>query len=217
MITVRQVSHTYGVEAMLLPSFPNSIGLAWHDLACAPWADEYPYRPTVSFAVAHTGTAIMLAWRVTEDGVRAEARHDGDAVWEDSCCECFIQFPQLSDHYYNIEANCAGQLLVGCGTGRHDRQMASTEVMAAISRHASLGRRPFPLREGFAEWQLSLVIPTTTFFRDHIGRLDGLQARANFYKCGDRLSRPHFLSFYPIALPRPDFHCPPYFGELQFE
>ena len=46
--------------------------------------------------------------------------------------------------------------------------------------------------------------------------LDGRTMRANFYKCGDLLPRPHFLSWNAISLPRPDFHCPEFFGTLRF-
>ena len=41
--------------------------------------------------------------------------------------------------------------------------------------------------------------------------------KANFYKCGDRLKQQHYLSWNPIDLPRPNFHCPEFFGELTFE
>ena len=37
------------------------------------------------------------------------------------------------------------------------------------------------------------------------------------YKCGDKLQTPHFLSWAPIDLPKPKFHCPEFFGELVFE
>lgn len=40
---------------------------------------------------------------------------------------------------------------------------------------------------------------------------------ANFYKCGDKLQTPHFLSWNPINLEKPNFHCPEFFGTLNFE
>jgi hypothetical protein len=39
--------------------------------------------------------------------------------------------------------------------------------------------------------------------------------RANIYKCGDKCDQPHFLSWSPIGLPNPDFHCPEWFGEIE--
>ncbi|MDE6269894.1 MAG: hypothetical protein K2M12_03440, partial [Muribaculaceae bacterium] len=45
----------------------------------------------------------------------------------------------------------------------------------------------------------------------------GKQLRANFYKCGDLLSTPHFLSWNRVDTPHPDFHRPEYFGAIKFD
>ena len=39
---------------------------------------------------------------------------------------------------------------------------------------------------------------------------------ANFYKCGDKCEKPHFLSMAPIDTPSPCFHCPEFFQEVKF-
>ena len=89
--------------------------------------------------------------------------------------------------------------------------------MKSVDRWASLGREPFEERMGDCKWSLTLVIPTTALFRDEIHSLDGRDMRANFYKCGDKLTTPHFLSWNKIDLPSPCFHCPPFFGQIHFE
>jgi hypothetical protein len=39
--------------------------------------------------------------------------------------------------------------------------------------------------------------------------------RANFYKCGDETSQPHWAAWHPVeAL---NFHLPQCFGQLRFE
>jgi hypothetical protein len=43
------------------------------------------------------------------------------------------------------------------------------------------------------------------------------EIKANFYKCGDELQTPHFLSWNPIEIDQPDFHRPDFFGTLEFE
>ena len=43
------------------------------------------------------------------------------------------------------------------------------------------------------------------------------EIKANFYKCGDELQTPHFLSWNPIKIENPDFHRPDFFGTLEFE
>jgi hypothetical protein len=44
----------------------------------------------------------------------------------------------------------------------------------------------------------------------------GVRWRANFYKCADRTSHPHWLTWSEVHRPRPDFHVPEDFGELVF-
>ena len=38
--------------------------------------------------------------------------------------------------------------------------------------------------------------------------LSGLEAKGNFYKCGDKLENPHYLSWEPVRTPDPNFHLP---------
>ncbi len=192
-------------------------GIAWHRLEHAPWEDRFPYRPRVQFAIAHTGREILLAWDVEESCVRAVAEADGGAVWQDSCCELFIQ-PEGSNNYYNIECNCGGKLLVQGGVVGTNRPVAEASVMSLVRRFSTLGNEPFPLINEPRHWQLCEVIPVEAFFLDDVSDLSGMQARGNLYKCGDRLAKPHYLSMFPIHLPeKPAFHCPQFFGTLSFE
>ena len=89
--------------------------------------------------------------------------------------------------------------------------------MGAIDRWASLGSTPFDTIEGKTHWEVALVIPVSTFFMHDVARLDGRVMRANFYKCGDKLPVPHFVSWAPIVTDRPNFHCPEFFGEVVME
>ena len=72
-------------------------------------------------------------------------------------------------------------------------------------------------RIGACSWEVALIIPASTFFLHELGSFAGRDIRANFYKCGDLLQTPHFLSWNPIDLPKPDFHCPQFFGLLHLE
>ena len=52
----------------------------------------------------------------------------------------------------------------------------------------------------------------------YAGPLPGMQDqtwRANFYKCGDATSHPHWASWNPIG-EKLSFHKPEYFGEIVF-
>jgi hypothetical protein len=41
--------------------------------------------------------------------------------------------------------------------------------------------------------------------------------RANFYKCADKSSNPHWITWSPVENDKPNFHLPGYFGRLEFQ
>lgn len=213
-LNVKKISAA-NIPVESLPALLDEEKVAFQPLNTINW-DTFPYRPEVEFRIAHTGDAILLHYKVKEAGVRAMARHDNGPVWEDACVE-FFSVPGGDGVYYNLECNCAGTLLVGAGTGRDHRQHAPQEVLDKVQRWASLGREVFRERTGDCNWEVALIIPYSTFFLHTITSLDGKRIRANFYKCGDGLKTPHFLSWNPIGLETPNFHCPDFFGMLNME
>ena len=215
LLNVRKVHVDGPVEAGQVAALMKENNIVWHRLEQVPWAESYPYRPQVQFAIAHTGSEILVAWDVEEQCVRAEAETDGGRVWEDSCCELFVQ-PEGSDNYYNIECNCGGKLLVQGGAVGTERPLGNAELMAKVKRWSSLGNDPFPLLNEPRHWQLSVVVPVEALFMDTVTDLSGKCLRGNLYKCGDKLTQPHYLALFPIHLPKPAFHCPQFFGTLAF-
>ena len=181
-------------------------------IACLNWPEAFPYRPEVSFDIFHTGDALHLTFHVQEQAVRAVCAADREHAWEDSCVEFFFA-PREDGLYYNLECTCTGKMYLCRGEGRHGREPLSEAAYAAVLRRPSLGTAPFGLREEPTAWELALDIPASTF---GLESFTGLRARGNFYKCGDRLPVPHYLSWAPIATPKPDFHRPEYFEELIF-
>ncbi len=194
----------------------DEAGVPWLGIDCQPWAEAYPYKPRAHFRIAHSGRHIMLDFRVEEEVATALAAEDGGRVWEDSCCEFFIQLDD-NEPYYNIECNCIGRMVIACGRGRDKRTSAPKSVFGEVRRWSSLGAEPFPLRTLDEPWRLSLVIPTAAFFLHHPASFHNRLARVNFYKCGDLLPQPHYLSWRHIQLPEPDFHSPKFFGTALFE
>ena len=180
------------------------------------WADAFPYCPQMEVRMAHNGKQLLINYRVTEECVRAVAPHDDGNVWEDSCCELFLS-PVADGTYYNLECNAAGQLLIGFGAKREGRERAPQQVLNHIDRWTTMGREPFADIKGERTWQLCLAVPVEAYYRHQLASFDGLRVKGNVYKCGDKLPRPHFLSFFPINLPKPDFHRPDFFGEVVFE
>ena len=215
-LSVKKISVSAPVAAEEVPALLDGAGVTFRPLDVANWQELYPYRPEVEFRVAHTGREILLHYRVTEEAVRAVARADNGPVWQDACVEFFVA-PEGDDCYYNFECNCVGRLLIQGGRAGEERPLARPEVLARVRRWSSLGTEPFDLRVGRCIWQLTMVIPVEAFYLHRLPSLDGRTMRANFYKCGDKLPRPHYLSWSPIGLERPQFHCPQFFGTLKFE
>ena len=188
-------------------------------IACDTWHPT-DNVPEVSVRVAHDGEAILLRYDVCEREIRAACQMDGDPSWKDSCVEFFIS-PDGDDHYYNFEFSCAGTLYLQFGRPG-ERVSPAPEVFASVVRCSSFmgpGReQSVPDADGMYRWSLVARIPVTVFWQHAFKSTDELKAaRGNFYKCGDLLPNPHFLSWAPIDLPEPAFHCPPFFGKLDFE
>lgn len=212
-LSVKKISVTAPVAADSVPALLDGAGVAFQPLDVANWQDLYPYRPAAEFRVAHTGRELLLHFRVTEEAVRAVAGRDNGPVWQDACVEFFVD-PDGDGCYYNFECNCIGHLLVQGGRAGEERPLARADVLARVRRWSSLGTEPFGLRVGPCTWQLTMVIPVEALYLHRLASLEGRTMRANFYKCGDRLPRPHYLSWSPIGLERPQFHCPQFFGTL---
>ena len=203
------------VEVSSLPKLLDEEKIGLQPVSKVNW-NEYPYCPKVEFRVAHTEDAILLHFKVTEASVRARYGEDNGSVWTDSCVE-FFSIPAGDGIYYNIECNCIGTVLVGVGPQRNNREHAPADVTVQIQRWSSLGRTPFEERVEEVTWEVALVVPYTVFFKHQITSLDGKEIKANFYKCGDELQTPHFLSWNPIEIEQPDFHRPDFFGTLEME
>lgn len=202
-------------DAAVLPALLDKENISFQSIDVVNW-DSYPYRPDVKFRIAHTENAILLNYRVKEASVRAQYGGDNEAVWTDSCVEFFV-VPGQDSIYYNLECNCIGTVLLGAGSGRTDRQHGTPCVMESIQRWSSLGSETFEERFGETEWEVALIIPYSAFFKHQITSLDGKAIRANFYKCGDELQTPHFLSWNAIGVETPNFHLPEFFGMLKFK
>ena len=180
-----------------------------HKIGYVNWP-EFPYKPKASFRMACSDKAIAILFEVTEDHVRAEAMENNGPVWQDSCVEFFVMGPD-GVHYTNFEMNCAGTMLAARRTSRHDPSQFTPEQFAQVRRITSLPHEPSDSRAEGQSWWAMEVIPFEAFgYSEKPASL-----RANLYKCGDKCDQPHFLSWSPINLPNPDFHCPDWFGKIE--
>jgi hypothetical protein len=209
----------------ILPGFnhaPLELVAESLDLEIAPlrlemvnW-EEFPCKPTVSVQIAWNENELFLQYQVSEQSVKAETTENNGRVWTDSCVEFFLS-PEGNDEYYNLEINCIGTILLGFRKLGEPSVYASDEQIATIRRISTLGNSPFPELKGSIDWKITIAIPWEAFFRHVLKPVSGLKMRGNFYKCGDELAVPHFVSWTKIKTGKPSFHVPEFFGGLEFE
>ncbi|MBR5568397.1 MAG: hypothetical protein IKW27_06610 [Bacteroidales bacterium] len=181
-------------------------------VACVNWPDEFPYAPSVSVRVANSENALVLMFEVAENHIKAVAMENNGNVWEDSCVEFFVADPS-GEGYYNFEVNCVGTVLASKRKSRTDAVHFTDEQIAQMRVFGSLEHKPTDMRGEDLKWWLVEVIPFSLFGLEGGART----IKANFYKCGDNCDTTHFLSWSPIGLPSPDFHCPAFFGEIELK
>ncbi|MGM9747595.1 MAG: carbohydrate-binding family 9-like protein [Candidatus Cryptobacteroides sp.] len=174
------------------------------------WSADWPYRPDVTLYIARSTSHLVLMYNVEGLDLRAEALEDNGNVWEDSCCEFFVSDP-YDGTYYNFELNCIGTLLASKRRSREDAVMFTRQQLDKVVRHSTLPHKRLE-ETGLRKWSVAMCIPFTLFGVDPQNLPKTL--KVNFYKCADKATHPHFLSWNPIPVPKPDFHRPEYFGTI---
>ncbi|WP_316780176.1 carbohydrate-binding family 9-like protein [Pedobacter antarcticus] len=175
-----------------------------------PWPSGFSV-PQAVFSIAHRTTSIFVLFQISEKEIRAVNTGINTPVYEDSCVEFFLQLPG-EDGYYNFEFNCTGTVLAGYGPGR-TRELLPEKIVSQIKRTVKITRGA---ERTDISWELIAEIPLTVFCKHNLSTFAGLTCKANFYKCGDELTEPHYLAWNNIQTEEPDFHLPEYFGQLTF-
>ena len=174
---------------------------------CLLWSEPVPI--TAQAAMCYDDTCLYVRLSAQEPNIRAENTGLLDAPCEDSCLEFFFSPDPDDKRYFNIELNPNGCLYLGFGSNRYN-------LLRLIARSSPFSVQTERIPGG---WQVSYQIPWDfiQLFFPHFKAESGKTMRANCYKCGDFTVQPHYLSWNPITLENPDFHCPDYFGLLRFE
>lgn len=178
------------------------------------WKEDFPYSLPVGVFVAHDDDNLQVYYTIKSEILRATNTEDFGSVWEDSCVEFFMQ-REGEKTYRNFECNALGALLASKRENRNDAEKL-LEIMPAITRFSTIQHR-YENELQVSDWTLYLEIPKEAMGFSPTESLSGSAIKANFYKCGDKTSYPHFQSWNPIDLPNPDFHVPQFFGTLIFE
>lgn len=167
------------------------------------------------FSIGYSSNALLLKFFVIEEHISARYNQPNDAVYKDSCVEFFIAFPEELE-YYNFEFNCKGSSHVGFGSNRHTRELIQHLLLKDIKTQSSFKTVNME-GKAMVSWELTIVIPFESFWHHDIKSLKGQMAKVNFYKCGDELPQPHYMSWSPIEADEPNFHLPEFFGLATFE
>lgn len=172
---------------------------------------EFPYKPDVTVRLGYSSTALAILFEVEEDHVLGSNMEDCGPVWEDSCCEFFVSDP-CGEGYFNFEMNCIGTLLAAKRRSRDDFEFLTKEQLRSIARYCSLPHAPTDSVKCGQKYWIAEVIPFSLLGLEEVPK----SLRANFYKCGDKCNKVHFLSMAPVGTPSPDFHRPEFFQEIFF-
>lgn len=217
MISVKKISFPCKKPPIaLVEKMMDSCSVEFHKIDCLNWK-AYPYKPEVKFRIAWSNEEIYLQYKVKEKYVRAKFTEDSGAQpYKDSCVE-FFMIPAEDSIYYNLEMNCIGTCTFAGGAKRQDRTRFGNDVTSQIRRSSTLGKNGFDTLTGDFEWSITIAVPLSIYSLSKVQSPGGRTIKANFYKCGDELPEPHYLSWNPINLEKPNFHTPNFFGEIYFE
>ncbi len=198
-----------------------------------PWVDIDPIsvdqfmgaRPThfpeVQVKLAYDSAAIYVIFRVVDQYVCARKEQHQERVCEDSCVEVFFTPGEdINAGYFNLEMNCGGTVFFHHQKGRNLADVAvDTGDLQHLKIAHSLPKKIAPEIPTKTTWVVEYRLPFSILAKYTPVTIpkSGAIWRANFYKCADESSHPHWLTWAPINKIEPDFHRPEFFGELIFE
>ena len=221
--------HTYTVKRIATP--PALDG----DFTTGVWAgaeegrvawfrpESSDHRPDVRFRLLHDDASIYVRFEVQDRFVRSVQTTYQGAVCADSCVEFFVQ-PRVDRGYFNFEVNAGGALLlfyIEDATRVPGGFAKYQQVPMAWGRKVqiwhSLPAVVEPEIAGPVTWNIGYRVPTALLeaYVGPLGSMSGQIWRANFYKCGDQTSHPHWASWSPLTAL--NFHLPECFGKLALE
>lgn len=199
----------------------------------APWKNTQAYLlthymgerpshfPQTRVKLVYDSDALYLMFQVQDQYVRAQALRDQDPVCQDSCVEFFfIPHSDKSLGYFNLEINCGGTLLFHFQKEpRKNPVVLSEQICRKMNRFHSLPKTVDPEIKTPVQWEVGCRIPfdLLTPFARVVKPGPGAVWQVNFYKCADKSSHPHWLTWAPVDHPVPDFHRPGCFGRLHFK
>lgn len=164
---------------------------------------------------------IYVFFHVEDRFVRAILKNYSESVCLDSCVEFFFTPNEdILSGYFNIEINCIGTMLFNHQIKRGGNpKVIKMSDAEQIKRFTSLSGVIDPEITEPVDWTIEYNVPIGILkkYARVLKPAPGVIWHANFYKCADETSHPHWLTWAPVQFPSPNFHMPEYFGVLEFE
>jgi hypothetical protein len=183
------------------------------------------HRPDVDVRMLYDEEALWVRFSVADRYVRCVHSQFQAPVYEDSCCELFVQPDPASTAYFNIEVNAIGALLASYITdprrtpsGFVGQTLLDTSADSAIERETDLDG---PLDAELAsetQYEIAFRVPFGLLRQYGTVRVPsaGTRWRGNLYKCSENSSHPHWAAWSPIGA-KLEYHQPALFGEFEFK
>lgn len=169
------------------------------------------YNSEVYAQVSYDDEGFNVKFTVFESNPKRTKKEHLEHVHLDSCVEFFCNFsPETSDKYINFEANANGVMNAAFRSDRHNSQKLLKEEIEDFGIETEI-------KSGV--WTVSYKIGFS-FLKKYYPDFDITKTgyvKCNFYKCGDETEVMHFLSYFKVGTPKPDFHRPEYFGKVNIE
>jgi len=180
------------------------------------------HKPVTQVKLLHSPEGLYVIFRIQDQYVRCVHTQFQEAVYKDSCVEFFVQ-PKPDGGYFNFELNCGGALLASYivnpernGLGFKEYTLLSSKDRKQIGIYHSMPGAIDPEIKKKTTWVVEVFIPFG-LLEKYTGPLkpaEGKIWRANFYKCGDDTSHPHWGAWAPVD--ELNFHLPRCFGSIRF-
>ena len=182
--------------------------------------DKPDHFPNVQVKTLYDNENLYVSFQVKDQYVRSIASAHQGHICLDSCVEFFFTPGEdISLGFFNIEVNCGGYMLLHHQKpGGKERQIIGlNDIDTMVIRH-SMPQIVEPEITKPVIWTLKYKVPFAML--EKYAPLEkpepGVKWKANFYKCADKTSHPHWLTWSVVEYAVPNFHLPEFFGTLQF-
>jgi len=186
-----------------------------------PMGPKPKFTPKAQAKVLYDDRFVYVIFRVEDKYVRATAQRHQEPVFIDSCVEFFFTPGEdISQGYINIEINCGGTVVSRHQTApKTNPQPLTDDEIRMLKIFHSEPKIVEPEKQEPTTWLIEYRVPHQILEKRCavIRSASGVTWRANFYKCGDKTSNPHWLTWSVVDYPEPRFHMPEFFGTLEFK